>query len=518
MLSLGYALGSVLLAIVVLRLGATLSLRRRRKGLPYPPGPKGKPIIGNALDIPITFQWLKATEWRKTYGDIVYLDALGSRLLFLNSYEAAVDLMERRSTIYSGRPVLQMLNKLQNWEWSLSLMPYGDRWRKHTQVFHKFMDTGAVDQYRDMQTHEAIKLLGKFLESPQHFYEDIRTAIGATVMMVSYGHEVADRNDEFIELAETSMNMIKKIVMPGAFLVDIIPALKYIPAWFPGAGFQKVAEEGRKLSNDLQSRPYEAAKAQIKAGTAHNSITAKLLDDLMGKNITDIDESFIQRIAAVVYIAGADTSVAVLLTFIVAMLKNPEVQRRAQEELDRVVGSDRLPTFEDKKHLPYINAIMLECLRWMPVAPLGAPRTVTEDDVYNGYFIPKDTIIIMNAWSMFRDENLYHDPESFKPERYLPGNGRNVEKDPSTILFGFGRRRCPGRHFALNSIYITIACILSAFRISNPVDPTGKEVEEEVEYEAGLVFHPVEFKCSIKPRSEKAAELVNQAVDFHSHA
>lgn len=142
-------------------------------------------------------------------------------------------------------------------------MPYGDRWRKHTQVFHKFMDTGAVEQYRDMQGHEAIKLLGKFLESPQHFYEDIRTcvskqfhcefivmdfcvcsAIGATVMMVSYGHEgnviiltlgfvfndvspfmtlVADRNDEFIELAESSMNMIKKIVMPGAFLVDIIP-------------------------------------------------------------------------------------------------------------------------------------------------------------------------------------------------------------------------------------------------------------------------------------------------------
>jgi len=396
-------------------------------------------------------------------------------------------------------------------------MPYGDRWRKHTQIFHKFMDSGAVDQYRDMQACEAIKLLGKLLECPQHFYEDIRTTIGATVMMVSYGHEVADRNDEFIELAESSMNMIKKIIMPGAFLVDIMPWLRYIPAWFPGAGFQKVAEEGRKLSNDLRSRPYEAAKAQIKAGTAHNSITAKLLDDYMGKNVANIDEQFIQRIAAAVYIAGADTSVSVLHTFVAAMMKYPEVQRRAQEELDRVVGTDRIPTFEDRKDLPYVNALMLECLRWVPVAPLGAPHTVTEDDVYNGYFIPKDTIIISNAWSMFRDANLYHDPESFIPERYLPGYGKTVERDPTTILFGFGRRRCPGRYFALNSIYITIACILSAFSVSNPVDSNGKEREEELEYEAGLVYHPAEFKCSIKPRSEKAVEVVNQAVDYCSH-
>ena len=80
------------------------------------------------------------------------------------------------------------------------------------------------------------------------------------------------------------------------------------------------------------------------------------------------------------------------------MTAYPEVQRKAQEEIDRVVGSDRLPNIRDREDLPYVNAIAKEVLRWHPVGPLGFPHLSTEEDVYEGYFIPKGSIVIPNIW------------------------------------------------------------------------------------------------------------------------
>ena len=79
----------------------------------------------------------------------------------------------------------------------------------------------------------------------------------------------------------------------------------------------------------------------------------------------------------------------------------PEAQRKAQEEIDRVVGTDRLPTFEDRENLPYVDALVKEALRWHPVVPMGVPHVTTEDDIYEGYFIPKGSILLPNIWYAF---------------------------------------------------------------------------------------------------------------------
>lgn len=88
-------------------------------------------------------------------------------------------------------------------------------------------------------------------------------------------------------------------------------------------------------------------------------------------------------------------------------MKYPEVQRKAQKELDTVLGPNRLPTFEDMAALPYLTAIMKECHRWEPTVPLAIPHLLTEDDVYNGYFLPKGTLVVPNSWYALRPSNLY---------------------------------------------------------------------------------------------------------------
>ncbi len=139
-----------------------------------------------------------------------------------------------------------------------------------------------------------------------------------------------------------------------------------------------------------------------------------------------------------------------MTAFILAMTLGPDIQKRAQAELDAVLSAGssghwtRLPTFADRPQLPYVNAIVLEVLRWNPAVPLGLAHRVTQDDVYRGYFIRKGTVVWANIWSMLHDPAVFPDPHEFRPARYLKEDGslRELERyeDPSIIGFGFGRR------------------------------------------------------------------------------
>ncbi|KAG6898822.1 hypothetical protein C0993_003910 [Termitomyces sp. T159_Od127] len=126
------------------------------------------------------------------------------------------------------------------------------------------------------------------------------------------------------------------------------------------------------------------------------------------------------------------------------MALTPEVMRKAQAEIDSIVGNDRLPTLKDRQHLPYVDALTKEVFRWNIVAPLGLPHCSIEDDVHNGYFIPKGSIVMVNIKGILHDPEVYADPQKFNPERFIATEGRPAEPDPRHVTFGFGRRICPG--------------------------------------------------------------------------
>jgi len=123
------------------------------------------------------------------------------------------------------------------------------------------------------------------------------------------------------------------------------------------------------------------------------------------------------------------------------MVLNPDVMKKAQEELDRVVGKEQLPGFSDKDSLPYIDALVKELLRWNPPAPISIPRRVTQDDVYRGLFIPAGATVIENIWAVFRNPDIYPDPEAFNPDRFLKDGETNpLVFNPEDRVFGSGRR------------------------------------------------------------------------------
>ena len=123
------------------------------------------------------------------------------------------------------------------------------------------------------------------------------------------------------------------------------------------------------------------------------------------------------------------------------MIANPGAMKKAQEELDRVVGKGELPDFCHKDSLPYIDALIKELLRWSPPVPLSSPNRAMQDDVYRGYFIPKGATVIQNIWAIFRDPNIYPDPAAFNPDRFLKDGKINpLVFDPEDRVFGAGRR------------------------------------------------------------------------------
>ncbi|KAL1944827.1 hypothetical protein VTO73DRAFT_2447 [Trametes versicolor] len=187
---------------------------------------------------------------------------------------------------------------------------------------------------------------------------------------------------------------------------------------------------------------------------------------------------------------------------------------RSLEEIDAVTGGSRLPTHDDRSALPYVNAVMSECMRWTCPVPFRLPHQSTEDDVYEGVFIPKGTLVFANIWKMTRDPTLFPKPEAFIPERYLEDvdEGTARLRDPRNYIFGFGRRRCPGTHLVESYLWLAIACMLATFDFAKATDADDNVMEPQPEYLDALFRIPTPLPCNFRPRSGHAAQLVHEAL------
>ena len=172
---------------------------------------------------------------------------------------------------------------------------------------------------------------------------------------------------------------------------------------------------------------------------------------------------------------------------------------------------------EDDKDMPYVRACMKESLRWMPTTILGAvPHAVTEDDHYNGYFIPKNAGVMNNVWAINMDPERHPEPRTFNPERYVndhqslgdaAANPDASKRDQFT--FGAGRRICPGIHVAERSLFLGISRILWAFKVEPALDAAGKPIiPDQEKLTQGFVCMPEPFQAKITPRSQARADKV----------
>jgi len=473
--------------------------------LPLPPGPKPEFLIGHAKYLLSGSLWLQYAAWRERFGDIIHLKVPGIHLIALNSYKAAHDLLDL-SHKYADRHSFVMVDELMGWEHTTTGHVYGDAWKSHRKLLRPTMSKSAIEKHALSFEKGMRACLLQLLHTPEGFEQHLRLLTGRIIVMFTYGLKIDNSKDQLIVEPETQIARVVDLVLPNQTpLVDIFPFLKYIPSWFPGAAFKRNAKVWKKELADMVAHPFNRVKADMAAGIAVPSLTSKCLED------NPQSENEIMWSAGSMYLAGADTTYAILSTFFLAMATHPEVQKRAQAEIDSVLKAGALPTLADRANLPYIGCLLKELQRWRPVVPLAVPHRLMEDDYYGGYFLPKGSIIFPNAWAISQDEANYKDPTRFWPERFE--DPETAELDSYKYAFGWGRRICPGMNLADATIFITVASILATFDIGKPRDKDGNEVEPEASYGPGLVSGPEGFRCTIRPRSDDKVRLIKTGAE-----
>ncbi|KAH9889802.1 cytochrome P450 [Cubamyces lactineus] len=492
--------------LVLLYVRSRLNWAARSRGRPLPPRPRPWPLIGNVSDLPKLKPWRKFLELTSTYGDIMHLRVLGEDIIIIGSADVANELLNKRSANTADRPSLAVI-ELSGQDVNFATFPYGQWWRRHRRSFWQQFHPGTLSRYLPIQREGAHNFLATLLESPSH---RSTSTFQGVILKIVYGIDVC-AGDERLAIATAALESISQAT-PGHSIVEVLPFLRYAPSWFPGAGFQKDFAKSKVANYRLKNELFEEVKQAIGRGEQRSCVAVELLKRGRRSDQGPDEEQVMKHICAVAVEGSSDTTGYTLEGFFLAMAMYPDVQRKAQAELDRVVGLSRLPDHNDSKELVYINAVVKEALRWHNVMPLGVWHRTIADDEFNGYFIPGGSMILTNVWNILHDPHAYENPYEFCPDRFIKdGKLDGTVRDPTDYMFGFGRRICPGRHLAIPSLFINIASILHVFEISLPLDDNGKPIPVEYKETHGLLSRPEELRCIIKPRSPRAEALIRAA-------
>ena len=462
-----------------------------RKHLRLPPGPRPLPIIGNLHQAPRSDPWLEIEQWHKKYGPIVSFKMGQQTFVLLGTHKIVDDLLDKRSSVYSSRPRSIVAGECTTKGLGIVFLPYGMKWRTQHRIQAEFLNPGISQRYRDLQDVETRQVLHDLLYS-NDFSEIFHRFTSSLIFALAYGKHMPRSDEHEITEIDELMTYLSQKMAPGKWMVDIFPVLNYLPRFlapWKGIGDEFHEREAKLFTDNM-------ADAQ-KARSWNWSKDMNRIKEAQGLSSTEL-----AYIVGVLCEAGSDTTSGILDFFVLACLIFPEAVHKAHQELDHVVGSDRLPSFDDLPNLPYINSFVKEVMRWRPLAPLGIPHSVTEDDEYMGYHIPKGSTILPNYWVLSTDAEVFDNPDSFMPERWI--ENPNL---PFTA-FGFGRRVCTGRHIAMNSLQITVARVLWAYNIGYAFED-GKKVDvDPLAMVQSAIPKPVPFKADLQVRSPKHREVV----------
>uniref|UniRef100_A0A8B9J304 Cytochrome P450 family 1 subfamily B member 1 n=1 Tax=Amazona collaria TaxID=241587 RepID=A0A8B9J304_9PSIT len=484
---LGEALGGIpplqssllllLCLLTAIHLGKLLLQQRRRQGQRQaPPGPFPWPLIGNAAQLG-SAPHLSFARLASTYGAVFQLRLGRWPVVVLNGESAIRQALVRQGAAFAGRPPFPSFRLVSGGR-SLAFGGYSELWKLHRRAAHatvRAFSTGSRGTRHLLERHllGEVRALVALLVSGSAggaFFDPSRVLLVAVANVMSalcFGRRYSHGDGEFLRLVGRN-EQFGRAVGAGS-LVDALPWLQRFPSPVRAAyrAFRDLNRDfygfvrGKFLQHQRSLRPGAAPRDMMDAFIRLQREQPRLQLEHVPATVTDI--------------FGAKNCLEVLCMY-----------AKMQEEVDRIVGRDRLPCAEDQPHLPYITAFLYESMRFSSFVPVTIPHATTANTFIMGYLIPKDTVIFINQWSVNHDPAKWSNPEDFDPSRFLDENGFiNKDLTSSVMIFSLGKRRCIGEELSKVQLFLFTSILVHQCNfIANPNE------DPKMDFTYGLTIKP----------------------------
>ncbi|KAL2902372.1 Geraniol 8-hydroxylase [Bienertia sinuspersici] len=447
-----------------------------------PPGPSGLPIFGNLFSLG-TMPHISLMELANKYGPLMMLQLGQVPTVIVTSADVAKEALQKNDVSFSSRHVVDAVRALNHHENSIAWLPAGSQWRKLRKVCNSLVFSASrLDGSQSLRRNKINDLLSYVKKSSK---DGVAVDIGQAAFTTSlnllsntfFSVDLGDPNSEFAhDLRETIRSLLEEVGKPN--FADYFPILQKIDP-------QSIRRRTSVFSGKVIGIFKIMIDQRLQGHRPANSINGNdVLDALLAINHEkdkEIETSEIPYLLLDLFAAGTDTTSSTLEWAMAELLHNPEKLKKAQIELQEIIGEGNPVEESDISRLPYLQAVIKETLRLHPPVPLLLPKRADTDVKLNGFTVPKNAQVLINVWAISRDPTLWENPTSFEPEKFMGSEidvkGRNFELIP----FGAGRRICPGLPLAVRMIPLMLGSLIHGFdwQLEDGVSPEKMDMEEK---------------------------------------
>ncbi|CAA7263091.1 unnamed protein product [Cyclocybe aegerita] len=357
---------AVLLGVLLTFFLRTLISKPR---VPYPPGPKPRFFVGNFLDFPEENAAENYLKWGRQYNsDVVHIIVLGKHTVVINKRRIAEELLDKRARIYSGRMELPTLKAL-GWEYNFAFINYGQEWRNRRRMCQQHFNRQASTTFEPIEIKRVRKMLSALLHSPEKFDVYNKVLSVSIPLDIMFGYDIASLEDPVVRASTAGLEIGGPLLLPFGSLINIFPLLRHIPPWFPGAVSQRKAAKTRQLAREMKRIPLQDLKERMAKGQTSYSVIGNFLERQASIESPQ-DEKSLDILSDIAYTLYGDSlteshhlrdtqTISATGSFLYLMATNPDAQKKAQAEIDALLGAQRLPEFCDRPSLPYVEATVI---------------------------------------------------------------------------------------------------------------------------------------------------------------
>ncbi|XP_048035123.1 cytochrome P450 2K6-like isoform X3 [Megalobrama amblycephala] len=496
LLSLGSSTGTILTLLMFLVIFlVSISSKSKDEGK-YPPGPKPLPLLGNLHMLDLKKTYLSLCELSKQYGSVYTVHFGPKKVLILSGYKTVKQALVNLSEEFGDRDITPIFHDF-NQGYGI-MFSNGENWREMRRfALSNLRDFGMGKKRSEeliiKETQYLKEEFEKFDGKPFDTTLPIAMAVSNVISAIVYSTRFEYSDTKLHHMIRRANENMKMTGSASVQLYNMFPWLR------PFVANQKLimnnVRETFKQSKELLNGLKKTLNPQEPRGIVDSFLIRQQKDEESGKTDSLYHSMNLYSTINNLFAAGTDSTATTLRWSLLLMAKYPEIQAEVQGEIDRVIGG-RQPAAEDRKNLPYTDAVIHETQRFANVVPLGSPRHTTCDVHLNGYLIKKGTSVFPLLVSVLRDENEWETPDSFNPRHFLNKQGQFVKKD-AFMPFSAGRRVCLGESLARMELFLFFTFLLQHFCFTPP--PGVSEDDLDLTPVVGFTLNPAPHKlCAVK--------------------